>query len=250
MEMTILLIRANRNESDQQALQARGIQSVIDPYLAIHPVHNPDGVERMRAALCAPGMKWLIATSTNSLPLFESALAPGELEEIIRTQPDLYFAAIGSQTELQLRALGASQVLRDTGADSSSLAQLLGKQAPCPVIIPSSKIAMRNFENILPQHGFSLIEEVVYSTETVNHEPVSVRGVRTGEYSGVLLRSPSAVRAFAAFNRVIDIPIFCAGRTTSAQAEILGMTPAGVSPDPSPDSVAQTISNYLKDHNL
>lgn len=249
MDVTILLIRANRNEVDQLALEARGIQSIIDPYLTISPARNPGGVVRMRDALKAPGEKWLVAASTNSLAMFGKALMPGELEKIIHTQTDIRFAAIGEQTELQLRALGATEVLRGSSADSSALSYVLGQQTPCPVIIPSSNIAMRNLERELSRQGFSLIEEVVYVTETVIHIPASVHSVRTAEVSGVLLRSPSAARAFVSFNGVPNIPIFCAGLTTSSQAEILGLTIAATSPDPSPDSVAQTISEYMKEHN-
>jgi uroporphyrinogen-III synthase len=247
--MTVLLIRANRNEVDQSALQRRGITSVIDPYLSITPVKNSAGVKRMHNALKTAGKKWLVATSTNSLHFFAEALQPGELEYLIRTDPELRFAAIGEQTEQQLRELGAKEVLRASSADSSSLAMELGKLQPCPVIIPSSNIAMKSLGNELQQHGFRLIEEVVYSTAEVSSTPKSVAGVSSGVFSGVLLRSPSAARAFFNFNGLTEIPMFCAGRTTSAQAGVLGLKIALVSTNPSPASVAQSISDYYKEVN-
>lgn len=246
--MTILLIRANRNEVDEDALRERGIPSVVDPYLTITPAENPAGVARMREALSAPGQKWLVVTSTNSLPMLAAALNPGELDIIIGHQPDLRFAAIGAQTELQLRERGAGEILRGRDADSSSLAELLSTQEPCPVIIPSSNISMRTLHSELTQRGFSVVEEVVYVTETVAQVPPSCAGVHSGKYAGVLLRSPSAARAFATFNRDSSIPLFCAGRVTAAQVENLGLSPAAVSPDPTPDSIAQTIDEYLKVH--
>lgn len=247
--MTILLIRANRNEVDQSALAEHGIPSVIDPYLSITPVENPAGVKKMHNALKAPGTKWLVASSTNSLRFFADALPQGELEYLIHTDHELRLAAIGEQTEQQLRDFGAKEVLRASTADSSTLALELSKFPPCPVIIPSSNIAMKSLANELSRTGFRLIEEVVYSTDEVSSTPQSVTGVLSGEFTGVLLRSPSAARAFAHFNGKTELPVFCAGRTTSVQAGVLGLRIAAVASDPSPASVARSISDYFKEQN-
>jgi uroporphyrinogen-III synthase len=75
-----------------------------------------------------------------------------------------------------------------------------------------------------------------------------VKQIAGGQISGVLLRSPSAARAFVDFTGSVDIPVFCAGRTTATQAEVLGLTVSAVSADPSPETVALTISEYLKAH--
>jgi len=247
MEMTILLIRANRNEVDQSALRGLGFQSFIDPYLSITSVKNSTGVEKMHSALKTAGTKWLVASSTNSLRFFSDALQPGELEFLIHTNPELRFAAIGEQTEKQLRALGAKKVLRASAADSSSLASELLKHPPCPIIIPSSNIAMKSLSYELTQHGFTLIEEVVYSTQAVSSAPKSVAGILQGEFSGVLLRSPSAARAFFEFNGTTELPVFCAGHTTSAQASNVGLKVAAVSSDPSPAAVARSVFDYFKE---
>lgn len=246
--MTILLIRANRNDVDQVALQACGVSSVIDPYLNITNAKNERGIARMRDALLAPGKKWLVATSTNALSYFEAGLKPGELQKIIQSQSDLSFAAIGSQTQKQLSNLGAVDVVRADEADSLSLSTVLAQTEPCPVIIPSSSIAMKTLSNTLRQGGFELVEEVIYRTEPVEHIPPSVARISSGQISGVLLRSPSAARAFVDFNGVVDIPVFCAGGTTAAQARALGLTVAAISPDPRPETVALTTSEYLKAH--
>ncbi|MDF9809802.1 uroporphyrinogen-III synthase [Aurantimicrobium minutum] len=246
--MTILLIRANRNDADQKALSSLGIDTKIDPYLVISAVENPAGVERIRQALKATGNKWLVATSTNSLGFLETAMLPGELTNLIRTQPGLNCAAIGELTEQQLRELGARTVLRAPISDSQSLSNVLGNLEPCPVVIPSSNIAMKSLSHGLAKRGFTLIEEVVYSTNIVTQIPASVAEIAEGKFTGVLLRSPSAARAFAAFNGAVTLPVFCAGRTTSAQAVELGLNVVTVSSDPTPLSVAQSITSYLKEH--
>lgn len=246
--MSILLIRANRNDVDQAALDVHGVESIVDPYLSISKVNNPGGIARLREALIAPGSKWLVVTSTNALSFFQAELNPGELEQIIQTAPDLNFAAIGAQTEKLLNDLGAHNVLRASEADSDSLASVIAKTEPCPVIIPSSSIAMKSLSRTLITHGFELVEEVIYATEAVTRFPTSVKQIANGQISGVLLRSPSAARAFVDFNGVVDLPVFCAGRTTAAQAGMLGLSVSAVSVDPSPETVALTISEYLKAH--
>ena len=45
--MSVLLLRANRNEHDADALRARGLDVVVDPYLHIAQVDNPDGAARL-----------------------------------------------------------------------------------------------------------------------------------------------------------------------------------------------------------
>jgi uroporphyrinogen-III synthase len=246
--MSILLIRANRNDVDQSALATYGIESIVDPYLSITKAHNPVGVALMRDALIAPGKKWLVATSTNALSFFQAELNPDELPQIIQSQPELRFAAIGAQTEQQLRDEGAVNVLRATEADSQSLAAVIAQTEPCPVIIPSSSIAMKSLSRTLMARGFELIEEVIYATEAVTHLPASVEQIAGGQISAVLLRSPSAARAFVDFNGIVDLPVFCAGRTTATQAEVLGLNVSAVSADPSPETVSLTISEYLKAH--
>ncbi|HLP23114.1 MAG TPA: hypothetical protein VK139_03625, partial [Microbacteriaceae bacterium] len=62
--MSVLLIRANRNEVDAEALAAFGIDCIIDPFMTITPRENDTGVARMRAALEDGEPSWLIATST------------------------------------------------------------------------------------------------------------------------------------------------------------------------------------------
>ncbi|WP_280797917.1 uroporphyrinogen-III synthase [Aurantimicrobium minutum] len=246
--MSILLIRANRNEVDQSALESYGVDCIVDPYLSIAKVHNPVGIARLREALIAPGNKWLVATSTNALSFFQAELKTGELQKIIQTQRDLRFAAIGAETEKQLREVGAEKVLRSSEADSQSLAKVIAETEPCPVVIPSSSIAMKSLSQTLNSRGFELIEEVIYATESVTHIPASVKQIAANQISGVLLRSPSAARAFVGFNGIVDLPVFCAGRTTATQAGVLGLTVSAVSADPSPETVALTISEYLKAH--
>lgn len=248
--MNILLIRPNRNEADAVALASVGIDSVTDPFLKITPAPNAAGAQRMRDALVAPGPKWLIATSTNTLDFFALLLAPNELDEIIQTQEQLRFAAIGEQTELQLRERGATSVTRASRTYSDSLAEELVDTPPCTVVIPSGNIAMQTLHSDLARAGFTVISEIVYATQLVEHVPTSVSQLIDGEFDGVLLRSPSAARALHHFAPSGDTPVICAGTTTAKEAERLGMNIALVSENPAPKAVAQRIANELKELDL
>lgn len=243
---TVLLIRANRNEVDAAALSELGIASVTDPYLSITSSQNIAGARRMLEALRSNQPTWLIATSTNALSFFEDLLDSGELEQVIRSNRSLRFAAIGEQTQRELEQRGAVAVVTPWQAYADSLADILVQSQPCRVVIPSGSIAMNTLNTALTEHGFEIVSGVVYNTDTVHDTPESVVSVLSGRISAVLFRSPSAVRAFHSFNGVANIAVFCAGTTTARQAELLGYTVTAISENPSPESVAHTIAYSLK----
>ena len=242
----VLLIRANRNDVDAAALERLGIPVAIDPYLSITPSGNGGGARRLLASLEEPQPTWLIATSTNALAFFEGLLKPGELERVIRKNPNLRFAAIGKQSKTELEQRGATGVVTPDDAYAESLADVLVRTEPRRAVIPSGSIAMDTLTEALGRNGFDVRSEVVYNTEMVTKAPRSCAAVQRGEISAVVFRSPSAVRAFHRFNGAANITVFCTGRTTARQAQQLGFTVAGVADNPSPDSVAVMVAHYLK----
>lgn len=247
--MRVLLIRANRNGADVTALSRYRIDSRIDPYLNISALPNHDGAQRMLAALKTPGPKWLIATSTNALSYWSKLLPADELEAAIRSQ-EIRFAAIGNQTANQLRELGAKEVLVAGSKNGQSLADQLISTDPMPVVLPSGSIAMRDIPNQLGAHGFEILSEVVYVTETVNETPPSVLEIARGELDAVLFRSPSAVRAFLHFNKSPNLLLFCAGNTTARELGKFGLDADFVASEPDPEAVALAISEYFEARNM
>jgi uroporphyrinogen-III synthase len=247
--MKILLIRANRNGSDVTALGRYGIDSFIDPYLELTAVENREGALRMLAALEATEPKWFVLTSTNALDFFSRLLEPGAVEAAFAAglrAKSVQFAAIGDQTAMQLRQLGAHEVLIADSNTGASLAQTLVKTRPMPVVIPSGSIAMKDIPNTLSAGGFEIVTEVVYQTEVVATAPRSVAQVAAGEFDGVLLRSPSAARAFLSFNSKPTVALLAAGTSTARQLRELGHEPALIASNPNPTTVAAEISEFLK----
>ncbi|AOY56590.1 uroporphyrinogen-III synthase [Candidatus Rhodoluna planktonica] len=248
--MTVLLIRANRNDIDAQHLAALGISSRVDPYLRISSVKNIAGAMRMLSELddakkSTARPTWLAITSTNALSYFDDLLPEHELDRIFDKNSNVKFAAIGNQTSSQLIARGATEVLQPVNANSESLADLMCKGTAGTVVIPSGSIAMETLANRLADSGFKIVSEVVYETSFVSESPVSVDEVRDGMFDAVLLRSPSAARAFEQFNPNASVKVICAGEATAIQAQKLGLNVAAVSAGPDPQLVAQTIAKVI-----
>lgn len=237
------MIRPNRNEVDQAALKNLGISAVIDPYLEIAGVENYEGANRMLDVLRETTPRWLIATSTNALSFWQKLLDV-KLSDEIAASKNLLFAAIGEQTKEQLIKLGASEVLLPDIASSRSLASQLETQPACKIILPGSNIAMDEIPNRLTPKGFEIISEVVYQTSMVESKPASSNELT--DFDAVVLRSPSAARAFIHYNPEPSIPIICGGRTTASQLSRLGIAPSEVSDDPSPSALAQKVFEYLQ----
>lgn len=244
--MKALLIRANRNEVDAKALHALGIESEVDPYLTISAVANQAGAQRMLEALRSDNPKWLVITSTNVIRFWDELLEPGALEKTIRSSSNIQFAAIGEQTEVQLLELGARNVLVASSNDARSLAEQLADTPPIATVIPTGSISMKNIPDTLLPKGFELISEIVYQTEQVTKAPASVALISEGVFDCVILRSPSAARAFLNFNSSQVPALICAGKSTAAEVERLGFSAAIVAASPSPNNVADAAFECLR----
>ena len=245
--MRVLLVRANRNERDVAALAQAGIDTVIDPYLSISAINNAAAFARMRAALTSGKPTWLVVTSPNVVSFLDAGLGAGTLSEILTGTPSVKTAAIGDETARQLREFGAVEVFQPLVATSEALAIELCTLPPALAVLPVGSIAMRELGMALSDAGFTVVREVIYQTEPVLEEPSSVAAIASGAVDAVVLRSPSAVRAFVNHNGVPRIRVFCTGPTTARQARELGLQVTAVSPDPSPTSLADTIARALKE---
>jgi uroporphyrinogen-III synthase len=79
----------------------------------------------------------------------------------------------------------------------------------------------------------------------VGEPPASTRLVQAGAVAAVVLRSPSAARAFASFAPGAVVPVVCAGPTTARAAAALGLDVAAVAADPTPAAVATAVRHVL-----
>jgi uroporphyrinogen-III synthase len=241
--MTTLLIRPNRNEPDRAALEAKGLPVVVDPFLTIEQVPNPEGARRLVDALATGEPCWLVVTSHNAWENWLAQCIPGELENIIVNHPALRCGAIGETTATVLTDLGVAEVTIPGRNDGESLAGLIAHSAPCPVVLPSGSISMRNIPDTLVPQGFQVLEEVFYATDQVVAVPTSVAAIESGEVTSVVFRSPSAVRAFFHFvpTPPATLALVCGGRTTAREVARMGAEATVISATPTPESVAEAV---------
>ena len=250
MTKPVLLIRADGNQDDAQALADLGIETVIDPYIRIDRAPDAADAQRLLAELALPGSKWLIATSVNAIRCFAELVGADVLRKAIASSVDLNFAAVGERTAQSLRDLGATEVLTPELSDSAALAEMLAtigaEQGTQTAIIPSGLLAMKTLPNKLEAAGWKLIQGVVYTTVTVEVEPETATAARAGDFSAVIFRSPSAARAFLSFVAVPRMALVAAGFTTAKVIEDAGLTVASIPSNPTPKSVATAVSELLK----
>ena len=243
----VLLIRADGNQDDAAALASVGIESVIDPYIRIDKSSDGSDAKSMLEALDQPGEKFLIATSVNAIRCFGELVGTENLMHAIANADDLRFAAVGARTAEALRELGATEVITPKVAESAALADLLAAEhRQITAIIPSGLLAMKGLPNKLIAAGWHLIQGVVYTTVTVETPPISVADARSGEFSAVIFRSPSAARAFLSFVPAPTMPLVAAGFTTAKVIEDAGLTVASIPSNPTPKSVAAAVKSLLE----
>ncbi|WP_296632338.1 uroporphyrinogen-III synthase [Rhodoluna sp.] len=239
MTKPVLLIRADANEPDAEALKALGLGSVIDPYINIAKATSAtDAVTLLAAINNATHNTWMVATSANAMRCLAELVGEANLRAAMKN-PNLRFAAVGERTAKALVQLGAQMVAAPEQADSQSLAQLLVELTPGTAIIPSGQLALKELPAALTSAGWQIISGVVYTTVTVPTEPTTAAAARAGEFSAVVFRSPSAARAFLQFVPQPAMPLIAAGFTTAKVLEDWGLQAISVALNPTPAAVAQ-----------
>ena len=251
MSKPVLLIRADNNELDAQALAELAIETLIDPYLTISIASDSAPAGELLATLLAsahsaPRQSWLIATSVNAINYWAKIIGRELLQQSIAAHPALKFAAIGEATAQVLREFGAQTVLLPGSADSQTLAQLLLTQEKSGVaIIPAGNIAMRNLPTTLLGAGWKISSGIVYETAQVKIAPASVKLIEENAIAAIVFRSPSAVRALTHFIPSPSTPLICAGQTTARALAAVGLLASAISSTPSSSQIAVTVANLL-----
>ena len=242
----ILLIRANGNELDASALNELGIPTDIDPFFSIVP--NPDrspAFELLGATLNAVTPTWIIATSINAISTWSQIVGSEKLKAAF-TNPYLSFAAIGESTKNRLAELGGANILIGASMNSQSLLESLKSLPATTAIVPSGNLAMDTLPVGLETAGWKIIRGEVYQNSVVTKVPTSTTRIHNGEFSALLLRSPSAARAFVHFLPQCNIPVICGGPTTALECERLGLNIALIAPEPTSIQLALLTHKWLE----
>ena len=246
--MSVLLLRANRNEHDAEALRARGLNVVIDPYLQVTQVDNPDGAARLLQELETTA-DWLVVTSINALHYWSEQVPPGSIQSALASRSGLRVGAIGEATAEAVRAFGANEVVTPGEGTSRVLAELLADDPPGVVVLPSGSISMRSIPDTLIPQGFTVIEEVVYRTDIVDIPPLTADSLEDQGIDAVVFRSPSAVRAFHRFHQSLpaNIRLVASGPTTAEALTHAGWSAHATTVSASPSALADAVVRALAD---
>ena len=243
----VLLIRAAGNESDQHALKQVGVESIIDPYLKIAPAKDPAGAFELLAELkSAKEPTWVIATSANSLRYWAHIVGVEKLKSAFSAERKIRFAAIGSKTAQLFREYGAAEVLQPNLSTGKSLLDELLQMPKAHAVMPIGNLTLGLVQEGLIAGGWKVTARIVYTHESVDAVPESVSGVDKGEFAAVILRSPSAVRAFLQFVPNPKLPLICGGMSAALELQKAGLTATAIFEDPDPTALAKLTHTIVR----
>lgn len=248
--LPVLLVRASGNEADAAALSELGLPSVIDPYLSITPLPGADGYAAATSLLenltSLGSGDWVVATSANGLRFWGQLYGANNLGTALAAAGErgVRFAGIGEASATMYAEFGIHDVFVPTSPYGEELAADLIAAAgagPHRALVPAGNLAMPTLTNALNAADWTVTSVVVYETDSVATRPVTAEALTRGDFSAVLLRSPSAARAVVEFAGATTVPVICGGTTTAQVAAELGLTVAAVAPGTNPAQLAQTI---------
>ena len=250
----VLLVRASGNEADAAALANLGLTSVIDPYLSITALPGAEGYAAATALLenltkLGKG-DWVIATSANGLKFWATLYGSGNLSTALAAAAErgVRFAGIGEASAAMYAEFGIHEVFVPGSPYGENLAAELISAAAAGnhrALVPAGNLAMPTLTNGLAKAGWEVTSVVVYETASVAELPPTANALARGEFSAVLLRSPSAARALVQFAGATSVPVICGGTTTATTAAELGLRVVAISSGTSPAQLAQTIFDVV-----
>ena len=241
----VLLIRGTGNERDAQALGNLGIPTVSESFTQI--LSGNADVAWNLLTLLRDLQGWVIITSRNAIDYWSSLVSPQSLAKALTSNTGLKFAAIGAGSADALRSHGVSEILIPEMPSSAGLVAILSEYPVSSAILPVGDLARGTLPAELRNLGWTVKTGVTYINSLVTIPPAVLAAVERGEFSGVLLRSPSAVRAFAHFVPNSKIPVICGGTTASQEAQELALNVVAIASDPSPEAIAKLIAQTLEE---
>ena len=219
----VLLVRPDGNDEDAAALAEVGVPTLVEPYLTWLPDPDPEPARELLDVLrCAADEPptWLLLTSPRTYRGWAALVGADRLGDALRAACDrgLRLGAVGAATAATVPGLAGAVVLAPTPS-AAGLLDRLRNELPGTALLPVSRRAAATLPDGLRELGWQVHVTPVYDIVTVAERPASADLVDTGQVSGVLLRSPSAVRALAAHAHPGPrTTVFAVGPSTSAEA--------------------------------
>lgn len=241
----VLLIRGIGNERDERALASHGIPTVSESFTEITAGKSEEALRLLEIAKGGDG--WVIITSRNGIDFWSSLVQPQSLATIFRNNLALKFAAVGLGSAEALTSLGVTEVLTPVERNSQGLLDLLSAHPPATALIPLGNLSRKTLPDGLSSLGWTIHTGLLYNNAPLAHAPAAINGLMRGEYSALLLRSPSAARALAHFLPNTSVPLICGDEGTAQAARELALNVTAVGDDPSPEMIAKLVARTLKE---
>lgn len=241
----VLLIRGIGNERDERALASHGIPTVSESFTEITAGKSEEALRLLEIAKGGDG--WVIITSRNGIDFWSSLVQPQSLATIFRNNLALKFAAVGLGSAEALTSLGVTEVLTPVERNSQGLLDLLSAHPPATALIPLGNLSRKTLPDGLSSLGWTIHTGLLYNNAPLAHAPAAINGLLRGDYSALLLRSPSAARALAHFLPNTSVPLICGDEGTAQAARELALNVTAVGDDPSPEMIAKLVARTLKE---
>ncbi|MGI5950298.1 MAG: uroporphyrinogen-III synthase [Brooklawnia sp.] len=235
---TILLIRPDGNQADEQALARLGIASLIEPLVRVVPAEDPGAARRLARVLAESGEgSWLVVTSPRTWRYWQAAVS--ELNICLATAVDagLRLASVGVATTGSLPEWVRQRVVTSSGISAEQLLSTLLEYQPGKALIPASARARDLLPTGLVEAGWQVHRAEIYDVVSASKPPPSLNRLSDGTLAGVVVRSPSAADALAELAPgPLRVPVFAVGPITAKRCrsrgwqviEIDGIAPARV----------------------
>lgn len=204
------------------ALQARGLQAIVLPTVAIRPVRNSEALDALVDRL--PRADWLLCTSASAVRALQARLAARGAADL---PPALRVAAVGPATAAALRRIGARVDVVPTTHAGQELVAALGDLRDRVVLFPRADIARVETMETLRTAGAIVHDAVAYHTVPARPDAAGLRELEHG-VDAITFTSPSTADNFLrllgarAEAPLAEAVIGCIGPTTAAAARAIG----------------------------
>ena len=252
MKRVLVTRPAEQADELRHLLDARGIDAVTVPTVAIEPVGVGEdldrALDRLQAETDGAAGSWLVLTSANGARAVVERLERGA----VRIPSSVRVAAVGPATAAVLEGAGVDVHHVPQEFLTVAIADGMGDVAQRRVVLARADRASPALPDVLRARGAAVEEVVAY--RTVEGPPASraalQRALHTG-LDGVTFTSGSTVRGMVALLTTMErraatlLPAFCIGPVTANAARLAGFDPAVVAAEHTAAALADAIADYF-----
>lgn len=232
-------------------LGGAGAIAIPCPTIAIEPIDDWAPVDARVANLRSGAYRWVAFTSANGAKHFLSRVS-GPVSETFGATA---VAAVGSATEVLLKAAGLEVTLRPETFTAQALADALGP-GEGQILLPRAEKVPPGMTETLRRNGWDADEVAVYRTVPAETDTPEAEAVSSGRFDAVTFTSASTVEGFAgmfpdlvkgslAAGNAGPPFVACIGPITSAACGEMGMKVDVVATEHTTDGLLRAVASLF-----